>query len=139
MTIQSTPNGRRSPYVAISSREHSFYQARGRRLEGSFIGFPEIPDPPVGQSILAIDEVPDAEPIGPAIATSTPQKIDEVYSASLASERPRDPAALVKTASGSSAGTDIHGNTTLTGGEGTWKPVITCWVHLELMCIFPTM
>ena len=26
-----------------------------------------------------------------------------------------------------------------TGGEGTWKPVITCWVHLELMCIFPTM
>ena len=27
----------------------------------------------------------------------------------------------------------------LTGGEGTWKPVITCWVHLELMCIFPTM
>ena len=28
---------------------------------------------------------------------------------------------------------------TPTGGEGTWKPVITCWVHLELMCIFPTM
>ena len=28
---------------------------------------------------------------------------------------------------------------TVTGGEGTWKPVITCWVHLELMCIFPTM
>ena len=26
-----------------------------------------------------------------------------------------------------------------TGGEGAWKPVITCWVHLELMCIFPTM
>ena len=26
-----------------------------------------------------------------------------------------------------------------TGGEGTWKLVITCWVHLELMCIFPTM
>ena len=26
-----------------------------------------------------------------------------------------------------------------TGGEGTWKPVVTCWVHLELMCIFPTM
>ena len=26
-----------------------------------------------------------------------------------------------------------------TGGEGTWKPVITCWVHLELMCIFLTM
>ena len=26
-----------------------------------------------------------------------------------------------------------------TGGKGTWKPVITCWVHLELMCIFPTM
>ena len=28
---------------------------------------------------------------------------------------------------------------THTGGEGAWKPVITCWVHLELMCIFPTM
>ena len=27
----------------------------------------------------------------------------------------------------------------LTGGKGAWKPVITCWVHLELMCIFPTM
>ena len=26
-----------------------------------------------------------------------------------------------------------------TGDEGTWKPMITCWVHLELMCIFPTM
>ena len=26
-----------------------------------------------------------------------------------------------------------------TGGKGAWKPVITCWVHLELMCIFPTM
>ena len=26
-----------------------------------------------------------------------------------------------------------------TGGKGTWKPVITYWVHLELMCIFPTM
>ena len=26
-----------------------------------------------------------------------------------------------------------------TGGKGTWKPVITCWVHLELMCIFLTM
>ena len=26
-----------------------------------------------------------------------------------------------------------------TGGKGTWKLVITCWVHLELMCIFPTM
>ena len=26
-----------------------------------------------------------------------------------------------------------------TGGEGAWKLVITCWVHLELMCIFPTM
>ena len=26
-----------------------------------------------------------------------------------------------------------------TGGKGAWKPVITCWVHLEPMCIFPTM
>ena len=26
-----------------------------------------------------------------------------------------------------------------TGGKGAWKLVITCWVHLELMCTFPTM
>ena len=26
-----------------------------------------------------------------------------------------------------------------TGGEGAWKLVITCWVNLELMYIFPTM
>ena len=32
-----------------------------------------------------------------------------------------------------------HKSTIDTGGEGAWKPVITCWVHLELMCIFPTM
>ena len=31
------------------------------------------------------------------------------------------------------------GGPVVTGGEGTWKPVITCWVHLELMCIFLTM
>ena len=30
-------------------------------------------------------------------------------------------------------------NVAVTGGKGAWKPVITCWVHLELMCIFPTM
>ena len=33
----------------------------------------------------------------------------------------------------------VPGVTPDTGGEGAWKPVITCWVHLELMCIFPTM
>ena len=26
-----------------------------------------------------------------------------------------------------------------TWGEEAWKLVITCWVHLELMCIFPAM
>ena len=34
---------------------------------------------------------------------------------------------------------EMDGSGVDTGGEGTWKPVITCWVHLELMCIFPTM
>ena len=27
----------------------------------------------------------------------------------------------------------------LTGGEGAWKLVIICWIHLELRCIFPIM
>ena len=34
---------------------------------------------------------------------------------------------------------DSYSSSSDTGGEGAWKPVITCWVHLELMCIFPTM
>ena len=40
---------------------------------------------------------------------------------------------------GTSTNTTSANVTVHTGGEGTWKPVITCWVHLELMCIFPTM
>ena len=49
-----------------------------------------------------------------------------------------DQLALVKVAVVSNSGMERKGFV-YTGGEGTWKPVITCWVHLELMCIFPTI
>ena len=39
----------------------------------------------------------------------------------------------------SESGSNLSSIGEVTGGKGAWKPVITCWVHLELMCIFPTM
>lgn len=70
------PNGRRPPYVPISSGEHSLYQVRKRGLEGTLVGFlgaidgPQyllrsegsIPNPPAGQDIQVSDQHSDASP-----------------------------------------------------------------------------
>lgn len=70
------PNGRRSPYVPISSGEHSLYQVRKRGLEGTLVGFlgaidalqhlprseGSIPNPPAGQGIQVSDQHSHAPP-----------------------------------------------------------------------------
>ena len=84
----TTPRGRRSPYIGISSREHSLYQARRRGSDGSVVRILDVVDAlqrlsssnnqaaslPIGQDVLAIDirneethppVDPQGEPAGP--------------------------------------------------------------------------
>lgn len=72
----SIPNGRRSPFVAISSREHSLYQVRNREPEGAVAGFlgaidalqhlprpdNQVPNPPASLDIPVSEQRPDAYP-----------------------------------------------------------------------------
>ena len=74
-TKRSAPNGRRSPYVAISAGEHSLYQGRKRGPERALIGFlgaidaqhlsesdNRIPDPPAGRDVPVSDQASDTRP-----------------------------------------------------------------------------
>ena len=96
-TDGTTPRGRRSPYIAISSREHSLYQARRRGSDGSLAGLldavnalqclsnsnSQITNLPAGQDIQASNQLidiknqithpsgdPQDEPTDPATSAS---------------------------------------------------------------------